>query len=91
MTLQADIDCWRHSWNSDAHLLLDIASALKLCIKNMYPNIHTKLIIAATFPVTSRECERSISRLELVKTNQKIHDGKAKTYRSLSHVSPQGY
>ena len=34
----------------------------------MFPNIHTLLKITATQPVTSCECERSISKLRLLKS-----------------------
>lgn len=37
--------------------------------KVMYPNITTLLRVAATLPVTSAMCERSISTLHLLKTH----------------------
>jgi len=33
-----------------------------------FPNIHTLIVIVATLPITSCECERSISMLKLLKT-----------------------
>ena len=36
-----------------------------------YPNIHTLILIMMTLPVTSCECERSISLLRLLKTCQR--------------------
>lgn len=36
--------------------------------QDYYPNIHTLFVIMATLPVTSCECERSISLLRLVKS-----------------------
>ena len=42
--------------------------ALKSMEKDLYPNIHVLLLLAATIPVTSCECERSISMLRLIKS-----------------------
>ena len=36
--------------------------------KDFYPNIHALLVIITTLPVTSCECERSISLLRHLKT-----------------------
>jgi hypothetical protein len=36
--------------------------------QNMYPNIHTILRLICTLPVTSCECERSVSALRRLKT-----------------------
>ena len=40
---------------------------LKNMEKDLYPNIYVLLLLAATIPVTSCECERSISMLRLIK------------------------
>ena len=40
-----------------------VVQSLKLCDKYIYPNIHELLVIAATLPATSAECERSFSVL----------------------------
>ena len=42
--------------------------ALQNADKELYPNVYVLLVLAATIPVTSCECERSISMLQLVKT-----------------------
>jgi len=42
--------------------------ALQNADKDIYPNVYVLLVLAATIPVTSCECERSISMLRLVKT-----------------------
>ena len=42
---------------------------LKYTDKDMYPHIYTLIIIMATLPVTSCECERSISMLRCIKTS----------------------
>ena len=45
-----------------------VVKALKTADRDFPPNIHALLKIAATHPVTSCECERSISKLRLVKS-----------------------
>ena len=41
-----------------------IASSLKACDHDMYPNLHMLLRICATIPVTSCECKRTGSVLK---------------------------
>ena len=43
--------------------------ALSFVDKDYFPNIYVILVISATLPVTSCECERSISMLKLLKTS----------------------
>ena len=45
-----------------------IASYLKACPHDMYPNLHVLLRICGTIPVTSCECERSGSVLKRLHT-----------------------
>ena len=45
-----------------------LKSAVNRSNKILFPNIHTILRIIMTFPVTTCECERSISVLNRVKT-----------------------
>lgn len=40
-----------------------MTAALDVCDKELFPNIHTLLLIGATLPVTTCECERSFSTL----------------------------
>lgn len=47
----------------------NLGSALKAACPMLFPNIHRMLRLLATIPVTSVECERSISTLGLVKTD----------------------
>ena len=49
---------------------------LKHADKDYYPNIHALLVIITTLPVTSCECERSISLLRHLKTALRITMGK---------------
>ena len=45
-----------------------IASSVKTCDHDMYPNLHVLLKICATIPVTSCECERSGSVIKCLYT-----------------------
>ncbi|XP_065920295.1 52 kDa repressor of the inhibitor of the protein kinase-like [Dysidea avara] len=69
-----ELELWRNYWSSetckaDAEALNTPEKALKQHDKDLYPNIYTLLTFAATVPVTSCECERSISMLRLIKTS----------------------
>ena len=59
-------------WARDQERALDIDTPEK-CLKEVdsdyFPNISTLINIMATLPVTSCECERSISMLKLTKTS----------------------
>ena len=67
-SLEAEIDCWREKFRHHTEKTMSLQECIKSCDKSMYPNIHRILSITATFPVTSCECERSISVLGNVKT-----------------------
>ena len=70
-SLNTEIELWKHKWVSQASnpLLPDTPSgALSVASKHFIPNIHTILRLVCTVPVTSCECERSISVLRRLKT-----------------------
>ena len=70
-TLATELHCWRVKWEqdrNDSEKCNTIMKALAAADKDMFSNIHVLLKIAATQPVTSCECERSISKLRLVKS-----------------------
>ena len=67
-TLNQELEIWRRKWTGHNSPPATLQEALKACNGQLYPNIKTVLKITATFPVTSCECERSISTLGLVKT-----------------------
>ena len=67
-TLEQEVDIWRRKWTGHPSPPQTLEEALKSCDDGLYPNVKTVLKIASTFPVTSCECERSISTLGLVKT-----------------------
>ena len=54
---------------ADAKELNTPEKALKQDNKDLYPNIYTLMALAATVPVASCKCERSISMLQLIKTS----------------------
>ena len=68
--LESELDTWKHKWQSipSKQLPDSPAAALTHANKNMYPNIHTILRLTCTLPVTSCECERSVSVLRRLKT-----------------------
>ena len=45
-----------------------LIAALRACDMLMFPNIHTLLKLLCTLPITTTECERTISRLKTLKT-----------------------
>ena len=67
-TLSQEIELWRRKWTDHQTPPATLQETLKACNGQLYPNIKTVLQITATFPVTSCECERSISTLGIVKT-----------------------
>ena len=68
--LESELDLWKHKWQltSSQQLPDSPANALVYASKNMYPNIHSTLHLICTLPVTSCECERSVSVLRRLKT-----------------------
>ena len=68
--LESELDLWKHKWQltSSQQLPDSPANALVYASKNMYLNIHTILRLICTLPVTSCECERSVSVLRRLKT-----------------------
>ena len=62
---------WKSKWESEPQLACTLntpGKALDYADKDFYPNISVLLRIMATIPVTSCECERSVSILRLIKT-----------------------
>ena len=73
-SFECELNLWQNYWNSERCLTiaegLDTpAKVLKHTDKDMYPNIYTLSVIMATLPVTSCECERSISMLRHIKSS----------------------
>ena len=64
--------CGQHKWKADSELAVSLCTPEKSLVHadcDFFPNIHTLLCIMGTLPVTSCECERSISMLKLIKTS----------------------
>ena len=72
LSFDAELDLWLQHWNAEPELASELntpAKALQYADKDFYPNINVLLRIMGTIPVTSCECERSISLLRLIKTS----------------------
>ena len=68
-SLDAELHLWQCKWRSSTLALPDTpAYALTFANKTMFPNIHGILRLVCTLPVTSCECERSVSVLRCLKT-----------------------
>ena len=68
----SELDLRQHKWMADS----DLASTLNTPKKTLeqtdpdfFPNMYTLFCIKGTLPVTSCECERSISMLKLIKVS----------------------
>ena len=69
--LDAELHCWSVKWKGkveEAKSLYRPAKVLPVIDRDFFPNVGELLTIACTLPVTSCECERSISRLRYLKT-----------------------
>ena len=67
-SFEAELHLWCNKWKATPELAVDVNTLQKLLPYTDYdyfPNIHTLLRIILTLPVTSCECERSISVLRL--------------------------
>ena len=72
ISFDAELDLWLHHWKAEPQLASELSTpgkALRFADKDFYPNVNTLLRIMATIPVTSCECERSISLLGRIKTS----------------------
>ena len=68
-SLETELHMWRCKWNSSSTPLPDTpADALVFASETIFPNIHCLFRLICTLPVTSCECERSISVLRRLKT-----------------------
>jgi hypothetical protein len=98
-TFNAELDVWKQKWNSDSQKSTELNTAEKALeiadINYFYPNIRALLQVMATLPVTSCECERSISMLRLVKSplrssmGQDRLNGLAMLYYRLVDITPE--
>lgn len=70
--VEAEFNRWCSKWHSKndngEEIPATAAKALCQCPKEFYPNLHALLRLICTLPITTAECERSISRLRMLKT-----------------------
>ena len=64
--LHTELDLWRMKWKSESIKAKELDTPTKTLI---FVDIYVLFVISATLPVTSCECERSISMLKLLKTS----------------------
>ena len=69
--IDEELQAWHLKWhgNPNSAVVNTAPKALAKADEIMFPSITTVLRIAATLPVTSATCERSISSLRLLKTH----------------------
>ena len=70
-TFDVKLDLWQNKWSGDSERATELVTPAKVlpsADQDYYPNIRTLIVILATLPITSCECERSVSMLRLVKT-----------------------
>ena len=67
LSLSCELDMWKHTWGREKDLASKLKKPYHMLIKIFPPNIRVLLSIMATLPVTSCECECSISMLKLIK------------------------
>ena len=74
MNIEMEMEQWEHYWKKSkkeqTRIPDTIVATLKSIdsIKKWFPNIYRILCLVAVVPATSNSCERSISRLRLLKT-----------------------
>ena len=66
--LESEVKRWRDMWAGRKETPQNTSESLKLCDKDIYPNIHQLLKTLLTIPVTTAEVERGNSKLKLLKT-----------------------
>ena len=71
-SLDAELQLWNRKWEVEASVAKELDSPEKVIHhidQDFFPNISTLLHIMTTLPVTSCECERSVSMLKLAKSS----------------------
>ena len=76
----------------DGRIVADsCVSSLKACVPDDFPNLYMLLKIAATLPVTTCECERSISTMRRLNNYMRCTVGESKlsalTLMHINHIS----
>ena len=76
--LDVELELWQSKWASNAEEAKNLDTPEKALVhaeKDYYPNIRSLMMIMVTIPVTSCECERSISILRLIKSRLRSTTG----------------
>ena len=71
-SLDAELQLWHRKWEVEDSLAKELGTPEKVLVhidRDFFPNISTLFHIMATLPVTSCECERSVSMLKLAKSS----------------------
>lgn len=71
-SLDAELQLWHRKWEVEDSLAKELDTPEKVLVhidRDFFPNISTLFHIMATLPVTSCECERSVSMLKLAKSS----------------------
>ncbi|XP_065642997.1 52 kDa repressor of the inhibitor of the protein kinase-like [Hydra vulgaris] len=67
-SIHAELDLWELFWKNQLNIPSTVAGTLKSIDMRGFPNIRTAFIILGTIPITTCECERSISVIRRLKT-----------------------
>nr|XP_047137463.1 52 kDa repressor of the inhibitor of the protein kinase-like [Hydra vulgaris] len=67
-SINAELELWEEFWKEKTELPSTISDTLKFMDMRGFPNILEAFHILATIPITTCECERSISTLRRIKT-----------------------
>ena len=69
--VQSEFIRWADKWNNELaevkYVPDTLSKAIKKCDVVNYPNLHKLLQLMLTLPITTAECERSMSRLRILK------------------------
>ena len=70
--IEAEYNRWAAKWhrlsNKGSHVPTTALESLEHCNKEFYPKLSILLRLLCTLPITTAECERTISRLRTLKT-----------------------
>ena len=77
-SLIAELDLWNNLWFGKINVPDTAQSTLQETDAILFPNIHEMLKIVCTIPVTTCECERSVSGLRRLKTYMRTSMGQTR-------------
>ena len=66
--LNSELGLWKEWWKLKGEIPDTAQQTIRLMDRNLFPNIITVLKILCTLPITTYECERSVSALRRLKT-----------------------